>query len=68
MNQTLLFVLIAVDFVLVALVLVALRRKQESPASVTMLRELDHEHRLIKEMREAIREDLLQKHSEMKML
>jgi DNA-binding phage protein len=68
MNQTLLAILIAVDFVLIGLVLMALRRKQESPASVTMLRELDHEHRLIKEMREAIREDLLQKHSEMKML
>ncbi|RZA11723.1 MAG: hypothetical protein EOP10_32620 [Proteobacteria bacterium] len=68
MNQMLLAVLIGVDFVLIGLVLLALRRRQEAPASVTMLRELDHEHRLIKEMREAVREDLLQKHSEMKML
>lgn len=68
MNQTLLALLIAVDVLLIGLVLLALRKKQETPASVGMLREIDHEHRLIKEMREAVREDLLQKHAEMKML
>lgn len=68
MNSTLLTVLIAVDFVLIGLVLVALRRKKETPVDVSILRELDHEHRLIKEMREAVREDLAQKHSEMKSL
>ncbi len=68
MNQMLLALLIGVDFVLIGLVLLALRRKQETGPSVSILRELDHEHRLIKEMREAVREDLLQKHSEMKLL
>lgn len=68
MNTTLLILLIAVDFILVGLVLVALRRKKETPQAVTILRELDQEHRLIKEMREAVREDLAQKHSEMKAL
>ena len=68
MNQTLLALLIGVDILLVVLVLMALRKRQETPASLTMLRELDHEHRLIKEMREAVREDLLHKHSEMKLL
>ncbi|MBC7533151.1 MAG: hypothetical protein H7318_16390 [Oligoflexus sp.] len=68
MNQMLLGLLIAVDFILIGLVVLALRRKHETPASVGMLRELDHEHRLIKEMRDAVREDLLQKHAEMKML
>ncbi|RZA11009.1 MAG: hypothetical protein EOP10_33780 [Proteobacteria bacterium] len=68
MNTTLLVVLIAVDFILIGLVLIALRRKKETPATVGILRELDHEHRLIKQMREAVREDLAMKHSEMKAL
>jgi DNA-binding phage protein len=66
MNTILLTILIAVDLILLGLVLVALRRKRETPASVSILRELDHEHRLIKQMREAVREDLAAKHGEMK--
>ena len=68
MDTTLLTLLIAVDFLLIGLVLLALRRKKETPATMNILREMDQEHRLIKEMREAVREDLAQKHSEMKAL
>ncbi len=68
MNQILLAALIGVDCVLIVLVLLALRKRQDTPATVSILRELDHEHRLIKEMREAVREDLVQKHAEMKVL
>ncbi len=68
MNSTLLALLIGVDAVLIGLVLLALKKRQETPATLEMLRELDHEHRLIKEMRDAVREDLQQKHAEMKLL
>ncbi len=68
MSSSLLVILILVDLVLIGLVVMALRRKKETPAQVNMLRELDNEHRLIKEMREAVREDLAQRHAEMKVL
>jgi hypothetical protein len=68
MNQLLLSFLIAVDCALIALVLVALRRRKPDQSSITLLREVDHEHRLLKELRDSVRDELQQKHAEMKIL
>lgn len=68
MNQLLLSLLIGVDAVLIVLVLVALRRRKTEEPSIGLLREVDHEHRLLKELRDSVRDELRQKHAEMKLL
>ena len=69
MSATLVTLLIAVDLVLIGLVFIALRKKpQQAVDQLQMLRDIDREHRLLKELREAVREDLAQKHAEMKAL
>ncbi len=68
MSQSLLAVLIAIDFLLIALVLFALRKRPSAQISVELLREIDHENRLLKEMRSTISEDLEKKYQDMKIL
>lgn len=67
MSNLLLVSLIAIDLVLIGLVAMALRRRQ-SPDMISVLREMDQEHRLLKELRSSIKDDLENKQAEMKQI
>ncbi len=65
MSNLLLIALIGMDFFLLGLVLIALRRRQ-SPDLLGILKEMDQEQRVLKELRDSIRDDLDQKMVEVK--
>lgn len=67
MNNLLLLTLIAIDLILIGLVSIALRRRQ-SPDVLAVLREIDQEHRLLKDLRMSIKDELDSKQAEMKQL
>lgn len=65
MNNLLLIVLIGIDLILVGLVFIALRRRQ-TPDLLGLLKEIDQEQRVLRELRDSIRDELEGKHGEMK--
>lgn len=65
MNNALLILLIAIDLILVGLVFIALRKRQ-SPDLLGLLKEMDQEQRVLKELRNSIKDELETRHSEMK--
>jgi hypothetical protein len=67
MSNLLLVMLIAIDLILIGLVFIALRRRQ-APDILHVIREMDQEQRLLKEMRDSVKEELEQKHADMKQL
>ncbi len=68
MNQILLAVLVGIDILLVGLVLLSFRARRTHPISMDILKEIDHEHRLIKELRATVSEDLERRYQDMKNL
>ena len=65
MSNLLLIALIGMDMFLLGLVMVALRRRQ-SPDLLGILKEMDQEQRVLRELRDSIRDDLDHKMGEVK--
>ncbi|HYX39268.1 MAG TPA: hypothetical protein VE954_39710 [Oligoflexus sp.] len=67
MITILLVILIAMDLILVGAVMIAFRRRSQADP-IELLREIHAEQRLLKELRDSVRDELLTKYSEMKHL
>ncbi len=67
MTTILLVILIAMDLILVGAVMLAFRRRTQSEP-IALLREINEEQRLLKELRDNVREELLSKQTEMRTL
>lgn len=67
MVTLLLVILIAMDLILVGIVMVALKKRSQSDP-IELLREIHEEQRLLKELRDSVRDELLTKHADMKNL
>ncbi len=67
MITILLVVLIAMDLLLVGAVMIAFRRRSQAEP-IELLREIHEEQRLLKELRDSVREEMSSKQSEMKHL
>ncbi|HET9241425.1 MAG TPA: hypothetical protein VFO10_29430 [Oligoflexus sp.] len=67
MNTILLVILIAMDLILVGAVMMAFRRRNQAEP-IELLREIHEEQRLLKELRDSVRDELVSRHADMKNL
>ncbi len=61
MNTILLVILIAMDLILVGAVMMAFRRRNQAEP-IELLREIHEEQRLLKELRDSVRDELTLRH------